>query len=529
MFTCKICNREFPMARDLSNHIRFKHSMSSSEYWLKYLKPNDFDPLCIICHENPKKFLTIAKGYSPICTNKSCMGKYVDSTKKERYNINSNHYQEYICGVCGREFPSLFSLTGHLFGCKKSCHNNTLTRKSYYDLYLATEEEKNNKICPICNTNERFFRGMRQGYSPTCKSRACIGKYGNDFIVNREERYPRTFKEPIECQICHLTCEGTKGLSCHIVASHPNIKLKTYYDKYFKQENEGVCKYCGSKTKFKNLTHGYHIICDKQKCLTSLIIDAKIESGSYGSNYSFISVNTIFKPIADQYSDRQDIKFFYGENEFYENVLHNPLTQKYNYNIFFYDFAIVNYKIEPLLICEFHGTEFHIKEKDLWKYRRKTNFYGCNMLDVFRRDMMKQKVIQDKYPDCIYHVIWEDNMKSGADQLIDLVKNLLKDPVGPIIDVPMRKNLDEYRDTECELCHKKFVSRKGLGSHLRQAHKMTLEDIHEYYDKYLLNESKLCPICKENEKKFIGLTEGYTSTCLIPGLNCRFKWMNLFK
>ena len=140
MFTCKICNREFPMARDLSNHIRFKHSMSSSEYWLKYLKPDDFDPLCVICHENPKNFLTIAKGYSPICNSKSCKAKYVGS--KAAPNINSNHYQEYICGVCGREFPSLFSLSGHLFGCKNSCHNNTLTRKSYYDLYMATDEEK---------------------------------------------------------------------------------------------------------------------------------------------------------------------------------------------------------------------------------------------------------------------------------------------------------------------------------------------------------------------------------------------------
>ena len=52
------------------------------------------------------------------------------------------------------------------------------------------------------------------------------------------------------CQICKK--EFTKrGLTYHITHIH-RITKKDYYDTYLKTENEGLCKYCGSQTKFYN-------------------------------------------------------------------------------------------------------------------------------------------------------------------------------------------------------------------------------------------------------------------------------------
>ena len=64
----------------------------------------------------------------------------------------------------------------------------------------------------------------------------------------------------IKCEICGRECNRFIGLSSHITQKH-KIKIKEYYDKYLKKENEGICLKCGKETKFIGLIYGYYKYC----------------------------------------------------------------------------------------------------------------------------------------------------------------------------------------------------------------------------------------------------------------------------
>ena len=64
------------------------------------------------------------------------------------------------------------------------------------------------------------------------------------------------------CLICGKQFESSKSLSNHIVKRH-SISKKEYYDVYFRQPNEGLCKVCGKPTKF--LRNAYKECCS-YKC-----------------------------------------------------------------------------------------------------------------------------------------------------------------------------------------------------------------------------------------------------------------------
>lgn len=65
------------------------------------------------------------------------------------------------------------------------------------------------------------------------------------------------------CQICGKSFTRFAGLAKHIKAKH-DISPKKYYDKFFKQDNEGICLNCGNPTTFIKLAKGYHKYCSCQ-------------------------------------------------------------------------------------------------------------------------------------------------------------------------------------------------------------------------------------------------------------------------
>ena len=66
------------------------------------------------------------------------------------------------------------------------------------------------------------------------------------------------------CKICDKEFKNIRSLVAHIVNSKShNISPKNYYDKFFRKENEGVCKVYGKETKYMGFT--YLIYCS-HKC-----------------------------------------------------------------------------------------------------------------------------------------------------------------------------------------------------------------------------------------------------------------------
>ena len=66
--------------------------------------------------------------------------------------------------------------------------------------------------------------------------------------------------EEIVCEICGNKFKSQFAISCHIANKH-HVDLKDYYDKYIKQDGEGICKTCGKPTKFDKMSKGYRRFC----------------------------------------------------------------------------------------------------------------------------------------------------------------------------------------------------------------------------------------------------------------------------
>lgn len=62
-----------------------------------------------------------------------------------------------------------------------------------------------------------------------------------------------------KCRICNRTFKNINYLSSHIVKTHKNSK--DYYDKYLKNNLDGICKICGKNTDFISVGQDYKNCC----------------------------------------------------------------------------------------------------------------------------------------------------------------------------------------------------------------------------------------------------------------------------
>lgn len=60
--------------------------------------------------------------------------------------------------------------------------------------------------------------------------------------------------------ICKICKKDNKNLFNHIQWNHKDFTTKSYYDKFLRKENEGICR-CGEETRFRGFTHGYAKTC----------------------------------------------------------------------------------------------------------------------------------------------------------------------------------------------------------------------------------------------------------------------------
>ena len=70
--------------------------------------------------------------------------------------------------------------------------------------------------------------------------------------------------EKLKCKECGQEFTKIDCVTRHAKMIH-KIEPKAYYDKWFKKEGEGICKCCGTETKYWNLEHGYREFCSR-KC-----------------------------------------------------------------------------------------------------------------------------------------------------------------------------------------------------------------------------------------------------------------------
>lgn len=64
--------------------------------------------------------------------------------------------------------------------------------------------------------------------------------------------------------------------------------------------------------------------------------------------------------------------------------------------------------------------------------------------------------------------------------------------------------------TKCAICGTQCKNTNGLTIHIGSVHDISYKD---YYDKYIDQETHICPYCKERELKFRNIQVGYAKTC----------------
>lgn len=109
-----------------------------------------------------------------------------------------------------------------------------------------------------------------------------------------------------KCMECGRTFSGYAGLSKHLPKRHPDISIKEYYDKYYKQPGEGICPVCGKETQFSGrLNRGYYTHCSQKCTAMDKKVDAKRRATKkelYGSE-TFNNHDKTSKTKQERYGD----------------------------------------------------------------------------------------------------------------------------------------------------------------------------------------------------------------------------------
>jgi len=427
---CQLCQLTCKGNQGLTKHLQQKHNIVDlKSYYLKYLT-TETSFKCPYC-ENKKVFRGLTYGFSPVCSNKSCLGKYMDSFRKNRNAAREKHYGDYTCQICKKEFDKLESLQSHLFKSshpENSCHKGTITAKDYYIKFLMPKDT--NIKCPICKINDRHFNSMMNGFTSTCKQKQCIGSYGNS-IRPPTIPEPKVFKDAIECQICHKFFERNKGLASHIsqqTKDHPT--KEQYYLTYLHPETSSLCQYCKiNKKHFMDLHKGYTDTCCEIDCISESIFQTKVKNQSFlGNGYSKFPIENIFDPVIDQLNlNRGRCRHAKLNKEFIHYVGNLKQFAKRGINAISYDFAYLENDLRtPLLICEFHGSCFHLRKEEAWSRRKEKDFFGNRLYYQYIKDILKEKYIRKKYPNCQYIIIWENgNFKEDLKNFLNKLKECI--------------------------------------------------------------------------------------------------------
>ena len=130
------------------------------------------------------------------------------------------------CKICGKEYLSRSNFVTHL----KKIHD--LSKEDYYCTYIDANAERQ---CKICGKDLPFI-DFKQGFRSRCTHTT------------------------LNCKICGKEYTHCNGLSKHVECAH-NLTTREYYDKYLKNDDDGLCKICGKPTRFKSIVLGYLKTC----------------------------------------------------------------------------------------------------------------------------------------------------------------------------------------------------------------------------------------------------------------------------
>lgn len=127
------------------------------------------------------------------------------------------------------------------------------------------------------------------------------------------------------CEECGKLCKDKTVLSIHNIKIH-NLNTKEYFDKWVKEEGEGICKICGKETLLVRSDYGYKNCCSR-KCIN-------IYSGIRTKEEIFkkFGVENVYELEDIKYKCKQTKKERYGDEK-YQNRERIEKTNMQRYGV----------------------------------------------------------------------------------------------------------------------------------------------------------------------------------------------------
>ena len=190
------------------------------------------------------------------------------------------------------------------------------------------------------------------------------------------------------CEECgKILSKNKHSLSHHLRIYHKNINKKLYYDKWLKEEKEGLCKICSKETKFMSYNYGYRKWCCK-KCYN---LD------TYGVEYFYQS--TKFKKIRnktckEKYGVEEPLQSSIIQEKKKQTCLKNNGVEYLLSSIKFKEDSMINkYGVRNSM----HKTEFFDKMQKTSKLKQKYKNTDIWYQGSYELDFLEKYF--DKYPD----------------------------------------------------------------------------------------------------------------------------------
>ena len=214
------------------------------------------------------------------------------------------------CKICGfsSEDPNAFAQ--HI---KK---DHQLSMKGYYDQYLRKPGEG---ICPVCGKETQYLT-LSKGYREYCSIK-CSNSVRQATKVEKQAE--------LECKICGKKFEGTAQqvavqFTKHL-KEHNIYEPKIYYDKYIRQEGEGICPVCGKETTFYSILRGYDKYCSN-KCAGAALKEDK--NSQQGKLHKLIEVKDNIKNLGLSIIAKYKNFIANEKKPKFADVRTNPITHK---------------------------------------------------------------------------------------------------------------------------------------------------------------------------------------------------------
>jgi hypothetical protein len=380
---CKICGRLFNGQRGLSSHLRQSHDIKTllnyKEYYNKYILNEDIT--CPICKKHERKFIAFDYGYSSTCIGQkdengkplTCRFIWNNKDKEKASRIQIETIKKL------KETPSEIDLTKSVYDIQKN---------NWYKIMIKKNEEGKNKF-DIIGEKVSIDHLTIDPLTGKTKATAYAKKAADN---NRKTIMPdgRTKHQ-------HISQKSANTVSS-ILFPDGRTQKEHMTDK-------------ANKTRETILPNGLSIAQD----VARRAYETKVQNGTlpkyYG--YSKMSETVFINLIRDCHLDF--FKCFFAGNE-------KQFINSENQSVHHFDFTYINDNDEPIIIIEFQGNQYHLRESELESRKNDKDPHGNLLIEGFERDRIKKQYIQITYPICKFFYIWEDTIESDIKYIIECIK-----------------------------------------------------------------------------------------------------------